>query len=135
MSVEQNKATIRRVIDELRKGNLDIVDQAFSPNFAFHAHTHADRPPRGLEGARTMVTSSVLGDVRATIEDIFGEGDRVAVRWTFRGVYRGEPKPGFPYPGEPCTIVAISTYRFVDGKIEDDWGVEAFWKTNTPAWQ
>ncbi|MBV8055529.1 MAG: ester cyclase [Deltaproteobacteria bacterium] len=135
MSVEQNKATIRRVIDELRKGNLDIVDRAFSPNFAFHAHTHADRPLRGLEGARTMVTSSALSDVLATIEDIFGEGDRVAVRWTFRGVYRGEAKPGFPNPGEPCTIVAISTYRFVDGKIEDDWGVEALWSPNTPAWE
>jgi len=68
-----------------------------------------------------MVRSSTLSDVSATIEDIFGEGDRVAVRWTFRGVYRGEAKPGFPNPGEPCTIVAISTYRFVDGKIEDDW--------------
>jgi hypothetical protein len=32
-------------------------------------------------------------------------------------------------------VVAISTYRFVDGKIEDDWGVEAFWKANTPAWE
>jgi predicted ester cyclase len=135
MSVEENQTTIRRVIDELRKGNLGIVDQAFSPNFAFHAHTHADRPLRGLEGARTMVTSSALSDVRATIEDIFGEGDRVAVRWTFRGIYRGEARLGFPSPGESCTVVAISTYRFVDGKIEDDWGVEALWNGNTPAWE
>jgi predicted ester cyclase len=135
MSVEENKATIRRVIYELRKGKLGIVDQAFSPNFAFHAHTHADRPLRGLEGARTMVTSSALSDVQATIEDIFGEGDRVAVRWTFRGIYRGEAEPGFPSPGERCTIVAISTYRFVDGKIEDDWGVQAFWNATTPAWE
>ena len=82
-----------------------------------------------------MVTSSALSDVRATIEDIFGEGDRVAVRWTFRGTYRGEAKPGLPTPGERCTVVAISTYRFVDGKIEDDWGIEAFWNTNTPAWE
>src|SRR5262249_43446740 len=99
MSVEENKATIRRVIDELSRGNVSIVDQAFSPDFAFHAHTHADEPLRGLQGARTMVTSSALSEVRATIEDIFGEGDRVAVRWTFRGVYRGEARPGFPAPG------------------------------------
>jgi hypothetical protein len=96
---------------------------------------HADRPLRGLEGARTMVSSSVLSDPRSTIEDIFGEGDRVAVRWTFRGVYRGEAKRGFPNPSEPCTIAAISTYRFVDGKIEDDCGVEAFWNANTPVWE
>ncbi len=82
-----------------------------------------------------MVTSSALSDVRATIEDIFGGRDRVAVRWTFRGVYRGEAKPGFPNPGERYTVVAISTFRLVDGKIEDDWGVEAFWNANTPAWE
>ena len=31
MSVEENKATIRRVIDELAKGNVGIVEEAFSP--------------------------------------------------------------------------------------------------------
>lgn len=129
MSVEQNKATIRRVIDELRKGNLDIRGRGIFSEFCVHAHTHANRPLRGLEGARMMVRSSALSDVRTTIEDMFGEGDRVAVRWTFQsGIYRAEAKPGFPNPGEPCTIVAISTYCFVDGKIEDDCGGEAFWK-------
>jgi SnoaL-like polyketide cyclase len=82
-----------------------------------------------------MVTTSALFDVLATIEDIIGEGDRVAVRWTFRGIYRAEARPGFPSPGARCTVVTISTYRFVDGKIKDDWGVEAFWNANTPAWE
>ncbi|MBV8135315.1 MAG: ester cyclase [Deltaproteobacteria bacterium] len=132
MSVEENKATIRRVIDELRKGNVGIVEEAFSPNFAYHSHRHTSPPLRGLEGARVMTTGSDLAEAQVTIEDIFGEGDRVAVRWTFRGTYRGAAKPGFPQPGERCTIVAISTYRFVDGKIEDDWGVEAFWHDDKP---
>ena len=132
MSVEQNKATIRRVIDVLMKGNRAIVEEAFSPNFAFHSHTHIDPPLRGLQGAREMTSGSDLDDTEVTIEDIFGEGDRVAVRWTFRGIYRGATKPGYPQPGERCTIVAISTYRFVDGKIEDDWGVEAFWNGDAP---
>jgi len=132
MSVEQNKATIRRVIDEIMKGNVGVVEEAFSPNFAYHSHTHSDRPLRGLQGARTMTAGSELSESEVTIEDIFGEGDRVAVRWTFRGIYRGAPKLGYPQPGERCTIVAISTYRFADGKIEDDWGVEAFWKGDIP---
>jgi predicted ester cyclase len=67
-----------------------------------------------------MTSGSDLAETQVTIEDIFGEGDRVAVRWTFRGIYRGAPKPGYPQPGARCTTVAISTYRFVDGKIEDD---------------
>ena len=46
MSVEQNKATIRRVIDEIMKGNVGVVEEAFSPNFAYHSHTQSDRPLR-----------------------------------------------------------------------------------------
>lgn len=121
MSVAENKTIIRRVIDELMKGNRGIVEEAFSPNFAFHSHTHIDPPLRGLEGGAPNDLMVGPGRVSVTIEDIFGEGDQVAVRWTFRGIYRGAPKPGYPQPGERCTIVAISTYRFEDGKIEDDW--------------
>jgi SnoaL-like polyketide cyclase len=86
------------------KGNRSIVEEAFSPNFALHSRTHIDRPLRGLEGARVMTSVSDLAETQVTIEDIFGEGDRVAVRRTFCGIYRGASKPGYPQPGERCTI-------------------------------
>ena len=135
MSAEENKATLLRAIDELNKGNLDFIDDVFSPNFALYSPTSPNWP-RGLEGARKMITQlrMILPDVHATVEDIFAEGDKVAVRWTFRGTYQGEAKLGFPNPGERCVVVTISTYRFVDGKIEDDWGVTAFWQTGN-AWE
>jgi hypothetical protein len=41
-----------------------------------------------------MTSASGLAGTQVTIEDIFGKGDRVAVRCTFRGIYRGAPKPG-----------------------------------------
>lgn len=53
----------------------------------------------------------------------------MAVRWTFRGTHTGEsPLRGAP-TGEPFTIVAIAIYRFANGKIEEDWGVDAQWQT------
>jgi predicted ester cyclase len=63
--------------------------------------------------------------MHSTVEDLFAAGDKVAVRWTFRGTYRGEARPGFPQPGERCTWGSISIYRFADGKIAEDWGVDA----------
>ncbi len=33
--------------------------------------------------------------------------------------------PGYPKPGERFTQGAISIYRFANGRIEEDWGVEA----------
>ena len=130
-----NKATLLRAIDKINTGDLDFIDEVFSPDFALYSPTSPNWP-RGLEGARRMITQmrTILPDVHATVEDIFAEGDKVAVRWTFRGTYQGEVRPGFPTPGERCTAVTISTYRFVDGKIADDWGVTAFWQTGN-AWQ
>lgn len=130
-----NKATLLRAIDKLNTGDLDFIDEVFSPDFAFYSPTSPNWP-RGLEGARKMITQmrTILPDVHATVEDIFAEGDKVAVRWTFHGTYQGEVRSGFPIPGERCTAVTISTYRFVDGKIADDWGVTAFWQTGN-AWQ
>jgi len=52
-----------------------------------------------------------IPDVHATVEDIVAECDKVAVRWTFRGTYQGEVRPGFPNPGERITITSLSMYR------------------------
>ena len=127
MTAEENKAILIHFIGELRKGNYGIIDEVCSPDFAFYSPNYHGWP-RGLEGARAIASlgRKIFRDAEGKIEDIFGVGDRVAVRWSTRGIYQGEAKPGFPVPGEHCTMGAISIYRFVDGKIVEDWGVEAF---------
>ena len=81
MSAEANKANFLRFIDELGKGNLAIIDEMCSPDFAFHSPNYPDWP-RGLEGARQLVTlgRAIYRDAQTTIEDIVAEDDRVAVR-------------------------------------------------------
>jgi predicted SnoaL-like aldol condensation-catalyzing enzyme len=128
MSAEENKAMFRRLMEETAKGNFEIVDEMFSRTFRPHFPNVPDWPG-GLEGARRMITPNAeFPDIDVTIEDILAEGEKVAIRWTTRGTYIGQAKPGFPTPGKPFTYSSINIYRFVDGKIEDDWGVEAFWK-------
>jgi len=133
MSAEENKAIFLRFVEELKRGNLGIIDEVCSPNFAFYSPNSPDWP-RGLEGARQLImrARSVIPDLQSSVEDIFAEGDKVAVRWTFRGTYQGEARPSYPKPGERFTQGAISIYRFVEGKIEEDWGVEAFCPTSLP---
>jgi predicted ester cyclase len=86
---------------------------------------------RSLEGARKLFTTmlAAASDGQGTIEDMVAEGEKVAVRWTFRGTHTGEsPLTGAP-TGTPFTLVAMSLYRFANGKIEEDWGVDAQWQT------
>jgi hypothetical protein len=96
-TAEQNKAIILRFVDELRKGNLAIIDEVCSPDFVFHSPNWPNWP-RGIEGAPKLATygSQLYRDARATIDDIIAENDRVAVRWTVTGTWIGDQRPGCP---------------------------------------
>src|SRR5579872_2530387 len=133
MSAEENKATFMRFAGELGRGNLAIVDEVCSPNFAFHSPNWPDWP-RGLEGARALakLSSTLFSDIDGKMEDIFAEGDKVVVRWTAGGTYIGEARPGTPNPGDRFSLGGMSMYRFVDGKIAEDWGVEVFGPVGKP---
>ncbi|HXN85686.1 MAG TPA: ester cyclase, partial [Candidatus Binataceae bacterium] len=64
--------------------------------------------------------------------DIFAAEDKVVMRMTMHGTYVGECKNGFPKPGERFAMGAVAIYRFVDGKIVDDWGIQVSCPTPTP---
>jgi hypothetical protein len=53
MSVEENKATLRRMIEAFNKWDLAFIDEGFSPHFVFHTPLFPGWP-QGLEGARKM---------------------------------------------------------------------------------
>ena len=105
MTAEQNKAIFLRFIDELRKGNLAIVDEVCSPDFEFHSPNWPNWP-RGIEGARKLATfgRQLYRDARATIDDIIAENDRVAVRWTITGIWIGHQRPGSPPVGQQAAV-------------------------------
>jgi hypothetical protein len=58
-----------------------------------------------------LVSRGRDSSVHAKIDDIFAEGDKVAVRWTYNGIYRGEPRSGYPKPGERIVLGSMSIYR------------------------
>ena len=112
MSAEENKAIFLKFIDELARGNLAVIDEVCSPNFAFHSPNWPGWP-RGLEGARALATlgRKLFADVQGSIEDIFAEGDKVAVRWASSGTYIGEAKPGSPNPGDRASLTRINRFH------------------------
>jgi hypothetical protein len=134
MSPEENKAVLLRFIAELGKGNLDVVDEVCSPEFTFHSPNFPNWP-RGLEGARTLSLAgrSLFSDAQSKIDDIFAADDRVVIRMTIHGTYIGDENlPGFPKKGDRFAMGGVAIYRFVDGKIIDDWGIQLACPTDTP---
>jgi len=90
MSVEENKAMVRRIIEEaVNKGNLAVIDDIMAPNYVYHFPGMEIKGPDGFrQFATTMRTA--FPDLNITINEIIGEGNLVASRLTLRGTLKGE---------------------------------------------
>ena len=59
MSAEENKATVRRVIEEIvNKGNLEVADEVFASDYVYHSLMEDIKGPEGFkEFVRMMHTA------------------------------------------------------------------------------
>jgi steroid delta-isomerase-like uncharacterized protein len=123
MSTEQNKALVRRMVDELfNKGNISLVDELFAPDFVEREELPPGLP-RDREGVKllTSMLRSAFPDFKAVIEDTLAEGDKVVVRHTWSGTHKGEWM-GMPPTGKSISIGVIDIVRVADGKFVEHWG-------------
>jgi steroid delta-isomerase-like uncharacterized protein len=117
---ESNKHVVSRIWDEIwNLGELDACFQVFSADYFGHLPM---MDVHGPEEFRKLVRAyrSAYPDVHLTVEDIFGVGDKMAVRWTSRGTHLGEMM-GVPPSGNKIEIMGISLFRVQDGKVVEEW--------------
>jgi len=116
-----NKALVRRLIEEtFNRGNLDVTDEVIAPSFVRYK---ANVPGReGPEGYKQLVKvfRTAFPDLRVTIEDMIAEGDKVAIRQTYRGTHKGDLM-GNPPTDRPVTFTGMCLYRIADGKLAEEW--------------
>src|SRR5215217_3593959 len=90
---EQNKAIVRRMIDEILngQGNLDVADELFAPYYVGHnpASPQDTRGPEGVKEFASMFRSA-FPDVHFSVEDQVAEGDKVVTRWRGSGTHQGD---------------------------------------------
>ncbi len=115
---ERNKAVITLLPKLLETPEEAVVEALFTDDFCLHDVKFPDWP-RGYVGALRMFVhmKSMMPDLRATIEDMFGEGDKICVRWRFKGAVTG-------MIGERFEALMVSIYRFEKGRIAEDWGAD-----------
>ena len=118
---EENKALVRCYFEEvLSKGNVDAVDEFMAPNYVDHS-IPSGLPP-GTEGLKQATTTyrTAFPDLKATLDDIFAESDRVAYRWSVSGTHLGEWL-GIPPTGNHVTATGITHFRIAGGKVVEAW--------------
>jgi predicted ester cyclase len=87
MDVERNKTNLTRVFEEgFTLGRLEVIDACLAPDARDRHAFEPDAPdfPSHLKAVITMVRG-VLPDLRAHVDDVVAEDDRVAARVTMTG--------------------------------------------------
>ena len=120
MPADENKAIVRRFIDEIFvKGRAETVDELLSDDFVAHTWPSTGHPKDDLKKATERVHGA-LTNPRFTIDDMIAEGDRVAVRLTTSATQTGEFM-GMPPSGKTYEISEIHIFRVRDGKVIEHW--------------
>lgn len=120
MSVEANKANIRRHCDEIwHAGNLNVVDELIAPNYVFHG---PENEGHGPEFFKQFVAGerAALPDIHFAIDVMVGEGDYVAVQYIMTGTFlnkMGDMEP----TGKKLNSKGVVIYRFENGQQAEAW--------------
>jgi steroid delta-isomerase-like uncharacterized protein len=120
MTIEENKALVRRFVDEIFvQGRPEAVDELLADDFVPHTWLFTGDGKADLKAAIERVSKG-LSDAMFTIEDLIAEDDRVAVRLT-AGARQTGPFMGMPPSDRAYSIGEIHIFRIRDGKVTEHW--------------
>jgi steroid delta-isomerase-like uncharacterized protein len=124
MSIEANKANVRRLYDQFWNAEqLEVADALFHPDYVFDEGYGAGAPSVEAIKETARFWRRVLPDIHFTIEDMIAEGDSVVARWIARGTHQGDWEMELgtvPASGQATTTPGTSSYYLRDGKIIRD---------------
>jgi steroid delta-isomerase-like uncharacterized protein len=126
---DENKALVRRLIEEVEKGNLDVIDELLASDFVDHDLLPDQEPDR--EGYKRGIAedSAAFSNLSINIEDQIAEGDKVMTRFTWRGTHDQRPFLGIEPTGKTVEARAIFIHRISEGKIMEEWSASDMLET------
>jgi steroid delta-isomerase-like uncharacterized protein len=115
---EDNKVLAHRAWEIV--DNPDLLDEVYASDVVWH---EPDQEIQGLEEARQFIDmyKTAFPDLKATVEDVIAEGDKVVTRVTIRGTHQGEVEEFGPPTGRQIELKGITISRIEGGKIVEDW--------------
>ena len=121
MSVEHNKALVRRYYEELwNRWDFALADAILGEGLDF----------RGSLGVRVMGRAGFKDYLRTVrrafpdfynrVEELIAEGDRVVARLTYIGTHQGELL-GIGATGRRVSYAGVAIFRIAEGCIVEGW--------------
>jgi steroid delta-isomerase-like uncharacterized protein len=115
MSAEDNTTIARRFFAEQDRGKGVIPEDLCAADYTMHVPGF---PPMDRAGHMELGKAfyGAFPDLTQTVEDVFADEAKAAVRFTARGTHQGELM-GMPPTGKPVAISGIAILQIVDGKV------------------
>jgi predicted ester cyclase len=123
--VQANKAQSRRLYEQVfGAGNYDVADSIMAADVITHGP--GSPPAGGTEGLKRQarLLRTAFPDLRVTLNNQLGEGDRVASHWTGSGTHSGPLNLPTGTVEPTGTSIAFDEMRidgFADGRIVESW--------------
>lgn len=113
MSIQENKALVRRLIEELwNQGDEAAIERFIAPVLQEPVRQHY------------VELVEAFSDLRVTIEDIIAEADIVAARLMVSGKHDKGAFAGQPPTGKHVSYGSFRFYRVEAGKIVESWAMQ-----------
>lgn len=112
MSIEKNKAVVRRLWEEVwNQNNLNVCDEIFDNEYAEHEKRFAPK------------MRMAFPDLHFTVEDMIAEDHKVVTRLTLTGTHQGEFM-GIAATGKSIKVTGTWIHRLSDNRIVEgrEWG-------------
>ena len=122
MSIEENKALVRRFMEEIvNEGNLELIDELIDTDFVNHFPPPGTTPDR--EGFKKHLSDihTSFTRIRYVTEDLIAENDKVVIRGTFNAISKGGFRGASAVDREVIMTFTV-ILRFESGKIVERWG-------------
>jgi predicted ester cyclase/fermentation-respiration switch protein FrsA (DUF1100 family) len=120
--IERNKQVIQYFYEQAFRGNLDVYDELFAPEFVSYSSAAGGelRGPEAFKQANIMYNNA-FPDFYSTIDMIIAEKNLVMVYGVASGTFKGEFM-GIQPTGKKISWTGVAIYRFNDeGKIDGRW--------------
>lgn len=115
-----NVELLRAAFDDFNNGDVDALMARMEPDFIINIAGVPQRRGRDTWRQGIDYMRQAFPDIHARVEDIFGAGDRVAVRLTFSGTHQGDFQ-GIQATGRSVSYSSNELYRVTDGVIAEEW--------------
>lgn len=115
--VTKHKQAITTLFEKcFNQGQVERLPDLIAPDY---------RGPNGQSGPTAFAATitgnrTTLPDLHYTLEDLVGDGDRVAVRWRLEGTQDGAFR-GFPATHKHVTTFGMAIFQFNNDRITRSW--------------